>query len=157
MKNCKGVPLSIVVVGGLLAKHKGRPEYWEHTLENTSSAINLGDDERCLQILYTSYKELPVHLKPCFLYMGIFQDSEIRVSELIKLWVAEGFLKPIDGKSLEVVAEEYLMELIDRNLIIVHELDSNGETKSCKIHDLMRDLCLRESSETKVSSCHQPA
>ncbi|KAL8456918.1 hypothetical protein ACS0TY_034952 [Phlomoides rotata] len=140
----------IVVIGGLLAKYKGTREYWEYTLENTSSAINLGDDERCLQILYMSYNELPIHLKPCFLYMVIFQeDSEIHVSELIKLWVAEGFLKPIDGKSLEVVAEEYLMELIDRNLIIVHKLDSNGETKLCKIHDLSRDLCLREARKQK--------
>ncbi|KAL8458632.1 hypothetical protein ACS0TY_036232 [Phlomoides rotata] len=82
--------------------------------------------------------------------MGVFQeDSEIHVSELIKLWVADGFLKPIDGKSLEVVAEEYLMELIDRNLIIVHKLDSNGVTKLCKIHDLLRDLCLREARKQK--------
>ncbi|KAL8466272.1 hypothetical protein ACS0TY_035404 [Phlomoides rotata] len=151
VKNCKGLPLSIVVIGGLLAKYEGTREFWEYTLENiTSSAINLEDDARCLQILYTSFKELPMHLKPCFLYMGIFQEDEkIRVSQLIKLWVAEGFLKPINGKSLEVVAEEYLMELIDRNLILVDKLGSNGNTKLCKIHDLLRDLCLREAQKQK--------
>ncbi|KAL8458622.1 hypothetical protein ACS0TY_036222 [Phlomoides rotata] len=151
VKNCKGLPLSIVVIGGLLAKYEGTREFWEYTLENiTSSAINLEDDARCLQILYTSFKELPMHLKPCFLYMGIFQeDKKIRVSQLIKLWVAEGFLKPINGKSLEVVAEEYLMELIDRNLILVDKLGSNGNTKLCKIHDLLRDLCLREAQKQK--------
>ncbi|KAL8458624.1 hypothetical protein ACS0TY_036224 [Phlomoides rotata] len=38
----------------------------------------------------------------------------------------EGFLKPIIvGKSFEVVAEEYLMELVDRNLIII--LDSTSK------------------------------
>ncbi|KAL8458629.1 hypothetical protein ACS0TY_036229 [Phlomoides rotata] len=151
VKNCKGLPLSIVVIGGLLTKYEGTREFWEYTLENiTSSAINLEDDVRCLQILYTSFKELPMHLKPCFLYMGIFQeDKKIRVSQLIKLWVAEGFLKPINGKSLEVVAEEYLMELIDRNLILVDKLGSNGNTKLCKIHDLLRDLCLREAQKQK--------
>ncbi|KAL8458316.1 hypothetical protein ACS0TY_035987 [Phlomoides rotata] len=151
VKNCKGLPLSIVVIGGLLTKYEETQEFWEYTLENiTSSAINLEDDARCLQILYTSYKELPMHLKPCFLYMGIFEeDKKIRVSQLIKLWVAEGFLKPINGKSLEVVAEEYLMELIDRNLILVDKLGSNGNTKLCKIHDLLRDLCLREAQKQK--------
>ncbi|KAL8466257.1 hypothetical protein ACS0TY_035389 [Phlomoides rotata] len=151
VKNCQGLPLSIVVIGGLLKKYEGTREFWEYTLENiTSSAINLEDDARCLQILYMSFKELPVHLKPCFLYMGIFQeDKKIRVSQLIKLWVAEGFLKPINGKSLEVVAEEYLMELIDRNLILVDKLGSNGNTKLCKIHDLLRDLCLREAQKQK--------
>ncbi|KAL8456916.1 hypothetical protein ACS0TY_034950 [Phlomoides rotata] len=145
VKNCKGLPLSIVVIGGLLTKYEGTRKFWEYTLENiTSSAHKFGTD------LYTSFKELPMHLKPCFLYMGIFQEDEkIRVSQLIKLWVAEGFLKPINCKSLEVVAGEYLMEPIDRNLILVDKLGSKGNTKLCKIHDLLRDLCLREAQKQK--------
>lgn len=50
--------------------------------------------------------------------MGAFlEDYEVRVSKLIKLWVAKGFLKPHDSKLLEEVAEEYLADLINRNLI----------------------------------------
>ncbi|KAL8464480.1 hypothetical protein ACS0TY_034126 [Phlomoides rotata] len=126
VKNCKGLPLSIVVIGGLLTKYEGTRKFREYTLENiTSSAHKFGTD------LYTSFKELPMHLKPCFLYMGIFQEDEkIRVSQLIKLWVAEGFLKPINGKSLEVVAGEYLMEPINRNLILVDKLGSKGNTNT---------------------------
>ncbi|KAL8481971.1 hypothetical protein ACS0TY_028207 [Phlomoides rotata] len=59
-----------------------------------ASFINLENDEYCLQLLRTSYKELPVHLKSCFLYMEIFpEDYEIRISKLIKLLVAEGILR----------------------------------------------------------------
>ncbi|XP_057810295.1 putative late blight resistance protein homolog R1B-16 [Salvia miltiorrhiza] len=120
-KSCKGLPLSIVVVGGLLAKSKHTRECWEDIGENlNASVLNLEDDERCLKILYMSYKQLPIHLKPCFLYMGVFpEDEEIAISGLIKYWVAEGFLKaPVSGKSLEEIAKEYLKDLVGRNLVL---------------------------------------
>ncbi|GER55924.1 calcium-dependent protein kinase [Striga asiatica] len=41
-------------------------------------------------------------------------DREIRACKLIRLWVSEGCLKPIGGKRL---AEEYLQDLVDRNLM----------------------------------------
>ncbi|KAL8481970.1 hypothetical protein ACS0TY_028206 [Phlomoides rotata] len=133
-RNCRGLPLSIVVIGGLLANSNMTRTYWEYILENLASFINLENDEYCLQLLRTSYKELPVHLKSCFLYMGIFpEDCEIRISKLIKLLVAEGILRPSEDKRLEDVAEEYIMELVDRNLILPHKLsyiytmEYNGE------------------------------
>ncbi|XP_057810286.1 putative late blight resistance protein homolog R1B-16 [Salvia miltiorrhiza] len=149
-KSCKGLPLSIVVVGGLLAKSKHERECWEGIWENLNASVNLGDDERCLKILYMSYKQLPIHLKPCFLYMGVFpEDEEIVFSDLIKFWVAEGFVKAVSGKSLEEIAKEYLKDLIGRNLVLSHELDSIGNIKECKIHDLLRDLCLREAEKER--------
>ncbi|KAL8538761.1 hypothetical protein ACS0TY_000680 [Phlomoides rotata] len=149
-RNCRGLPLSITVIGGLLKKSKGGRAHWEYTLQNLNSLINLEEGEYCLQILRTSYKELPIHLKPCFLYMGVFpEDMEINVSHLIKLWVSEGILKPNDERSLEEVAKVYLNELIDRNLILVAKLSWTGEAKICKIHDLLRDVCLREAQNQK--------
>ncbi|EYU31596.1 hypothetical protein MIMGU_mgv1a025161mg [Erythranthe guttata] len=149
-KNCEGLPLSIVVIGGHLAKSKRTREHWEYVSENIKKIVNSEDDERCLKVLQLSYNHLPVHLKPCFLYMGVFpEDKKIRVSWLVKLWVSEGFVKPIKGKSLEVVSREYLQELCDRNLILVHERGSYGNIKFCKIHDLLRELCLREAEKEK--------
>ncbi|GFQ02279.1 putative late blight resistance protein homolog r1b-14 [Phtheirospermum japonicum] len=131
-KSCKGLPLSITVIGGLLSRHKRLREYWD-------------------------YKELPVHLKPCFLYMGVFpEDHAIHVATLIRLWVAEGFLKPIGGKSLEMAAEKYLKDLVDRNLILVHKFESTGKVKYCKVHDLLRDLCLKEAEKHKFLCFNMP-
>ncbi|KAL8538154.1 hypothetical protein ACS0TY_000206 [Phlomoides rotata] len=147
-RNCRGLPLSIVVIGGFLKKSNKTQAHWEDTLQNLNSLINLEDGEYCLQILRTSYEELPIYLKPCFLYMGVFrEDYEFHVSYLIKLWVAEGILRPIVGKRLEEVAEECIKELIDRNLILVYDYRWNGEAKVCKIHDLLRDLCIREAKK----------
>ncbi|KAK6125043.1 hypothetical protein DH2020_041221 [Rehmannia glutinosa] len=156
-KYCKGLPLSITVIGGLLSKYKQSREYWKHIVENLNPILNSEDNEHCLKILRMSYRELPVHLKPCFLYTRVFpEDYEIRVSWLIRLWVAEGFLKPISGKSLEVVAEEYLKDLVDRNLILVHKWGHSGKIVFCKIHDLLRDLCLRESQKDKFLCFTRP-
>ncbi|KAK4394797.1 ToMV resistant protein Tm-2 netted virescent [Sesamum angolense] len=146
-KGCRGLPLAIVVVGGLLAKSKKTREYWEFVAENVSTIVNSGDEEYCLKILSLSYNSLPIHLKPCFLYMGVFpEDHEIKASELAKLWISEEFLKPVGGKTLEAVGEEYLKDLIDRNLILIRKRTCSGKIKTCSVHDMLRELCLRESN-----------
>ncbi|XP_047962160.1 putative late blight resistance protein homolog R1B-16 [Salvia hispanica] len=150
VKSCRGLPLSIVVIGGFLEKMEPIKEYWESIRRSINSLANLENDKHCLKILKLSYNHLPIYLKPCFLYMGTYaEDHVIQVSRLIKLWASEGFLKPISGKSLETIAKEYLIELVDRNLILVHELGSTGKIKYCRIHDLLRDLCLREAQKER--------
>ncbi|KAK4436697.1 putative late blight resistance proteinR1A-4 [Sesamum alatum] len=147
-QSCKGLPLALVVIGGLLAKSQRTIEQWKDVAENLASIINLGNHEQCLKILALSYRHLPIHLKPCFLYMATFpEDCEIRISRLIKLWIAEGFVNPVVPNSLEDIAMEYLKELIDRNLLIVRQQGTLGKMKSCIIHDLLRDLCLREAQK----------
>ncbi|GER40884.1 disease resistance protein [Striga asiatica] len=150
-RNCRGLPLSIVVIGGLLAKSEQTRENWKHVAENLSSIVNLEKDERCFRILKLSYNQLPVHLKPCFLYMGMFpEDHSIHVPTLLKLWVAEGFVKPVAGKSLETAARVvYLHDLILRNLILVRELGPTRRIKRCGMHDLLRDLCIKEAEKYK--------
>ncbi|KZV40235.1 hypothetical protein F511_31618 [Dorcoceras hygrometricum] len=74
--NCRALPLSIVLVSGILANSKQTEEQWEYVAENLQSILNLEDHEHCLNILSLSYNYLPVHLKPCFLYMGVFPEDE---------------------------------------------------------------------------------
>ncbi|KAG8388713.1 hypothetical protein BUALT_Bualt02G0154000 [Buddleja alternifolia] len=101
--NCRGLPLAIVAVAGVLSK-----------------------------------------------------DQEISVSRLIKLWIAEGFLKSSkEFKSLEEVGEEYLDDLVKRNLALITKKRYNGKSKFCNIHDLLKDLCtqrIRSESFFHVTS-----
>ncbi|XP_059316791.1 putative late blight resistance protein homolog R1A-10 [Lycium ferocissimum] len=146
---CGGLPLSIVVVAGLLGKE---PTYdnWKKVEENLSSFFGTVSD-LCQVILSLSYSYLPQHLKACFLYVGGFpEDTDIHVSKLIRLWIAEQFVKARSNKRLEVVAEEYLEELIDRSLILADRRRANGKMKTCKIHDLLRQLCIREAQMENV-------
>ncbi|XP_051115853.1 putative late blight resistance protein homolog R1A-10 isoform X2 [Andrographis paniculata] len=144
--SCGGLPLAIAVIGGVLRRTEKTLESWEQVAENLNAILTWENEEHCFKILRMSYTCLPLHLKPCFLYMSHFREDEsIKVSKLIKLWVAEGFLKPINGKILEDVAREYLDHLIDRNLILVHRRGVSGEAKYCGVHDLVRDLSLKEA------------
>ncbi|GER48493.1 disease resistance protein [Striga asiatica] len=147
-EKCNGLPLSLVVIGGLLAKSNPTRKYWENVLGNLNAIVNSEENERCLRILHMSYDELPVHLKPCFLHMGMFLEGcEIRVPNLIKAWVAEGFLKPHSVKTSEVLAEEYLEDLIARNLVLARRRGPTGKLKLCAVHDLLRDLGEREAEK----------
>ncbi|XP_022871947.1 putative late blight resistance protein homolog R1B-8 [Olea europaea var. sylvestris] len=65
------------------------------------------------------------------------------------LFCRKGLLKPVKSRSLEDVAEGYLLDLVDRNLVLVHQQSSKGKIKTCKIHDLLRDLCMREAEREK--------
>ncbi|XP_022870602.1 putative late blight resistance protein homolog R1B-8 [Olea europaea var. sylvestris] len=120
---------------------------WEKVARNLSSHIS-EIPEKHIQILQLSYNHLPMHLKPCFLYFGEFEeDKEIPVRKLISLWVAEGFIKKEEKKNIEDVARDYLMKLIDRSLVLVAERRYDGGVKTCKIHDLFREMCLKIAEE----------
>ncbi|KAI3463675.1 hypothetical protein Pfo_020338 [Paulownia fortunei] len=149
-KRCRGLPLALVVIGGLLAKSKRIRHHWESVERDVTSAVNNENDEHFMKILSLSYSYLPINLKPCFLYVAMFpEDFAIRVSRLVRLWVAEGFIKSTRAKSLEEVGEGYLEDLIDRNLILVRGRGSSGKVKTCGIHDLLLDLCRREAQKDK--------
>ncbi|KAG8378820.1 hypothetical protein BUALT_Bualt07G0024600 [Buddleja alternifolia] len=148
VKSCRGLPLAIVVIGGFLSKSNMTREYWDFVAENVNLYANSENDEQCLKILALSYQHLPIHLKPCFLYMRVFpEDHDIRVSKLINVWIAEGFVKPLRAKHLEEIAEDYLKDLIARNLIFIRKQGRTGKVKMCGMHDLLRDLCRRESQK----------
>ncbi|KAF5754050.1 putative virus X resistance protein-like, coiled-coil [Helianthus annuus] len=144
-ERCRGLPLAILVISGLLAKTEKSVEFWTQVLDSIGSYI-VSDSEQCMNTLSLSYNHLPRHLKSCFLYFGAFkEDFEINVRKLMWLWVAEGFVKP----GTENAAEEYLVDLIDRSLVMVDQKRSNGGVKVCRVHDLLHDLCLKKSKEEK--------
>ncbi|KAL2507989.1 Disease resistance protein RPP13 [Forsythia ovata] len=141
--NCHGLPIAVVVIAAVLANMEKKEIKWQQIARSLSSHIN-EDPSKCMNILELSYKHLPMHLKPCFLYLGVFQeDKEIPARKLMSLWISEGFIEKNKHKSVEIVAEEYLTDLIDRSLLIVAKKRSDGGIKACRIHDLMRDMCLR--------------
>ncbi|KAK4727456.1 hypothetical protein R3W88_032373 [Solanum pinnatisectum] len=147
---CGGLPLAIVVIAGLLSKIGEAFDEWTSVAENVSSVVSTDHNVQCMRVLALSYHHLPNHLRACFLYFAMFpEDTVIFVNKLVKLWAAEGFLKAEMMKSIEEVAEKCVKDLIDRNLIFVHSVSSfDGKIKACRMHDVIRELCLREASNT---------
>ncbi|KAL1825287.1 hypothetical protein DCAR_0313426 [Daucus carota subsp. sativus] len=145
-KKCRGLPLAVVVIAGLL-KSNLKIEWWAEVEERVSSYI-LTDENRYMDTLALSYDHLPQYLRPCFLYFGAFpEDYDIPVSKLVCLWIAEGFIcHNSTEKRLEDVAADYLTDLASRSLVVC-EKGSMGAIKTCRIHDLLRDLSLRKAEE----------
>jgi Leucine-rich repeat (LRR) protein len=150
-EGCHGLPLSIVLLAGLLANKEKSFHIWSKFVGHVSSFLPCEEDTTiCQKILSLSYTDLPHRLKPCFLYFGIYpEDFEIPVRRLIYLWVAEGFIQHTGHRFPEDVAEIYLEELIDRSLIQVATRRTDGGVKTCRIHALLRDLCISESAKEK--------
>uniref|UniRef100_A0A0E0EBD9 NB-ARC domain-containing protein n=1 Tax=Oryza meridionalis TaxID=40149 RepID=A0A0E0EBD9_9ORYZ len=102
------------------------------------------------QVLALSYNYLPSHLKPCFLYLSIFpEDFEIQRKRLVYRWIAEGFIRARKGVSIMDVAIKYFNELINRSLIQPSRVNISGTIKSCRVHDIMRDIMISISREEK--------
>ncbi|XP_042055225.1 putative late blight resistance protein homolog R1A-10 isoform X2 [Salvia splendens] len=148
VSGCHGLPLAIHVIGGLLSKVERSRDVWEKIANDVTAAI-AKTDEQFNSILSLSYNHLPNHLKPCFLYMGAFpEDYRIKGSRLIRMWLAEGFVKSNCNRSLEKEAEDFLHDLVERNLFLVREY-KYGKPKSYSMHDMLRDLCIMISDEDK--------
>ncbi|XP_071904806.1 putative late blight resistance protein homolog R1A-3 [Coffea arabica] len=145
---CQGLPLTVVILAGILSR---MDRYgWKEAVEGLSSR-NVSSTEQCTATLELSYKHLPDNLKACFLYFGAFpEDHEHNTRRLISLWVAEGFVQKTQLKRSEDVANDYLMELISRSLVIVSKPRSIDGVKACRIHDLLYEFCVTKAKEEKL-------
>ncbi|WJZ90955.1 hypothetical protein VitviT2T_010070 [Vitis vinifera] len=149
VKRCGGLPLAIVAVGGLLSRKEKLIPEWKKFSDNLRSEFQSNSHlESINTILSLSYHDLPYYLKSCFLYLAIFpEDYTIRCGPLTRLWIAEGFVKAKKDVMLEDVAEEFLTELIHRNLVQVSDVYADGKIESCHIHDLIREIILKKAAE----------
>ncbi|KAM1340550.1 hypothetical protein ACFX2H_038923 [Malus domestica] len=151
VRKCGGLPLAIVCTGGLLSTKVKVVHEWQKLYNSLSSELESNPHLTSLtRILSLSYQHLPYYLKSCALYFAIFpEDYSINCVRLIRLWIAEGFVKLKKGKTLEEVGEEYLTELIHRSLVQVSKVYIDGKTRECRVHDLLREVLLKKC----VDSC----
>ncbi|CAI9108255.1 OLC1v1007818C1 [Oldenlandia corymbosa var. corymbosa] len=142
---CKGLPLTILIVAGILATVK--PNGWKKILRGLGSGT-VSSTEQCRNTLELSYSHLPEHLRPCLLYLATFpEDKEVSVKRLFQLWIAEGLVQKDETEHFEDVAEEYLKHLVGRSLISVAKQKSTGGVKACRIHDLLHEFCLHKAKD----------
>ncbi|KAK9667021.1 hypothetical protein RND81_14G226800 [Saponaria officinalis] len=136
---CFSVPLAIRVVGTLL--------YGQNVSKSRSfqecglARLNNGENE-IMSILKLSYDNLESPLKACFTYCSLFpKDFKIEKKTLIRLWMAQGYIVPLEvGQSLEDAAEEYFSILLRRCFFQGVEMNEFGGVRCFRIHDLIQDL-----------------
>ncbi|KAK2993705.1 hypothetical protein RJ640_027057 [Escallonia rubra] len=78
--------------------------------------------------------------------------GEVLKKRLIQLWIAEGFLQVREGKTLEEVAEQYLNNLVNRSLVQVADTTIDGRLKTCRVHDILREMIVIKSREQSIGT-----
>ncbi|KAL5548850.1 hypothetical protein UlMin_004081 [Ulmus minor] len=141
VERCKGLPLAVKSVAGLLHTTSNAKE-WEKILK---SDVWLKND--IVPALWLSFHFLPPVLKRCFAYCSIFpkdyEFEETDMEKIIWLWMTEGLLTPEDGERMEDVGKAYLQALISRSFF-----QPSGTDKSAMVmHDLVHDLAMFISGE----------
>ncbi|GMQ04099.1 hypothetical protein CsSME_00049631 [Camellia sinensis var. sinensis] len=153
LKRCEGLPLEIVAISGVFAtKDKRRIDEWEMLYHSLGAELEGNDKlESMKKALFLSYNDLPYYLKICFLYLSIFpEDQQTSCKRVIELWIAEGFVNGIEGKTIEEVANGYLDELFNRSLIQVANRHPDGRPSKFRIHDLMREIIVSKAREQNI-------
>lgn len=82
------------------------------------------------------------------MYLGVYpKDHEISRDELVRRWVAEGFVSNCSGLDPCDVAKSYFNELVNRSLIQPAYTDNNIEALYCRVHDMMLDVIIKRCRE----------
>ncbi|KAK8928221.1 putative disease resistance protein RGA3 [Platanthera zijinensis] len=142
VKKCGGVPLAAKALGSLLRFKKTESD-WMAIKDSELWKLSGDDNYEILPALKLSYDHLSSCLKQCFTYCSIFpKDYEIDVTMLVRLWDAEGFLKPSDGQmDMQQIGQQYVDELLYMHKAL-HVISSNVtlvralHLKSCPLRSL---------------------
>ncbi|KAL7204742.1 hypothetical protein ACSBR2_017780 [Camellia fascicularis] len=138
---------------GVLLANKHKMEEWEMVSRNISYYLNKKGKGNhggvpVSDILALSYQDLPYHLKACFLYLShLPEDYDIPAKKLVQMWMAEGIVSSSVKETMLDVGMSYLSELAQRCMVQVQLTKFSRRIKLCRLHDLMRDLCLLKAQE----------
>ncbi|KAF5197405.1 Disease resistance rpp13-like protein [Thalictrum thalictroides] len=152
VQKCKGLPLAIKAVGGIMLCKSPYLSEWRRIADNFREDLAENDDS-VKASLQVSYDELPSSLKSCFLCFSLYpEDSVISKEQLIHWWIGEGFLPVRNGRSALEVGNDCFSGLMNRCLIEAVDKTYNGKIVTCKMHDMVRELAIKLAAEDTFST-----
>ncbi|KAE8786587.1 putative disease resistance RPP13-like protein 3 [Hordeum vulgare] len=109
--------------------------------------------EQMKQFIKVRYNGLSANLRACLLYLSIFPEKhEIDLERLVRLWLANGFIRAQDDLYTEETAGCYIDELIARKLIKPSQWRHDGTLRSCIVHPLIHEFIVCQAMENKFVS-----
>ncbi|CAM0948716.1 unnamed protein product [Alopecurus aequalis] len=149
LKRCRGLPLAISTIGGLLANRAKTGMEWIKLHEHLGAELE-SDLKDIGKVIASSYDGLPYHLKSIFLYLSIFPENhEIRRTRLLRRWMAEGYIAKNIDMPVEVVGERLYNELINRSMIqpSKKKIIPGSTVDHCRIHSMVLQIILSKAVE----------
>ncbi|CAI0555041.1 unnamed protein product [Linum tenue] len=136
LRQCRGVPLAVSTIAGVLADSTDPKMEWPSFLEKgLSSIMNEGGEVSIMATLQVSFNLLPSHMKHCFTYCGLFEKGfRFGIPMLVRFWVAQRYIESED------IGYDYFKTLWWRSFFQEVEMDELGNLSTCRMHDLMHDL-----------------
>ncbi|MCH80210.1 CC-NBS-LRR resistance protein [Trifolium medium] len=132
-KKCKGVPLAIRSLGGIL-QSKSEEKEWINVLQGDFWKL-CEDKESILPVLKLSYQNLSPEQRQCFAYCSLYpKDWVIEKDELIQMWMGQGYLECSD------VGNQFVKLFLMKSFFQDANMNQDGDINGFKMHDLMHDL-----------------
>ncbi|EXC35428.1 Disease resistance RPP13-like protein 4 [Morus notabilis] len=151
VEKCKGLPLAIKAVGGIMLCKPPRYAEWKRIANHFQDEL-AENDNSVMASLQLSYDELPSYLKSCFLCLSLYpEDCVITKDQLVHWWIGEGFVPVRGGRSATEAGEDCFTGLTNRCLLEVVDKTYYGMIDTCKIHDMVRDLVIDIAKEDAFS------
>lgn len=148
---CRGLPLAIATIGGLLANRPKTSAEWKNLRIHLGSELEFDQDINSInRVITSSYDGLPYHLKSCFLYLSIFPENhEIRYTRLVRRWIAEGYIAKRRDMTVEEVGQKHYNDLMNRSMIrpMKKKIGASMAVERCQVHGMVLQIILSKSIE----------
>ncbi|KAJ3691127.1 hypothetical protein LUZ61_020291 [Rhynchospora tenuis] len=144
VKKLRGSPIAAKVIGKLLNSHMDQP-FWRR-ISDYGSLINLDKAKDVMEVLKLSYYNLPADVQVCFRFCSIFpQDHEFDKKELIKMWMACGFIQQqsCQEERPEDIGKNYFNLLLKKSF---YEKSHSWYGERYVIHGLMHEVAQNVSN-----------
>ncbi|KAG7942199.1 hypothetical protein I3843_16G088400 [Carya illinoinensis] len=135
VRRCKGLPLAVKTIAGVLCSEDEDRNEWEKVLKNKIWDIPV------------EANGIPSPLLRCFAYCSILpKDYEFKEEEVVLLWMAEGLIQSLqDEEEIEDLGSKYFRNLLSRSFF---QKSRNINESRFVMHDLINDLAQSVAGDT---------
>ncbi|XP_006663461.1 putative disease resistance RPP13-like protein 1 [Oryza brachyantha] len=149
VEKCDRLPLAIKTLGSML-RYETDERRWIDVIESDLWDLDKAQNE-VLPALELSYKNMPMHLKRCFLSLCLFpKDYLLDKSEVIELWQLLDILQGDERNNGDEIGSQCFDGLVERSFL---QLSLNEVV----MHDLIHDLaCHLSGNEFFILEGNKP-
>ncbi|TKY55747.1 disease resistance protein [Spatholobus suberectus] len=155
VRNCRGLPLAIKVIGRSLSRQPS--ELWVKMMEELSQGHSILDSNTelltYLQKILDVLEDNSVN-KECFMDLGLFpEDQRIPVTALIDMWAELYGLDDNGIEAMTIINKLDTMNLV--NVLVARKNASDTDNHYYNnhfivLHDLLRELAIYQSTQERM-------